>query len=180
MLLRGCSETQLSNCSVSDRSLGLPPPSPIGALSDTRLKLLGDLYDRNAQEPDRCLYRTHYSSAPSVIGLQIRLEPLTSLHASLQGSVFDHIDRLFISISNAWATASSGPNDFRELIREFYCLSEFFQNSNGLDLGILRTGERCSDCVLPAWASSWFEFTDLHRQALESDHVRAKCPIGST
>jgi hypothetical protein len=44
---------------------------PIGAHSDTRLNMLRSLYDRTAGEPDRCLYRAHYSNAPLVITFQI-------------------------------------------------------------------------------------------------------------
>lgn len=81
-------------------------------------------------------FGTHYSSAMSVVGFLLRLPPFTESYLDLQGGEFDHADRMFWSIPKAWASASSqSRSDVRELIPEFFYLSDFLINANHLELG---------------------------------------------
>jgi hypothetical protein len=61
---------------------------------------------------------------------------LTELGMGIQGGHFDHPDRLFHSIKEAWASASEqNTSDVRELIPEFFYLPDFLLNTNNFDLG---------------------------------------------
>jgi hypothetical protein len=104
----------------------------------------------------------------------LRLEPFTSLHIIFQSGRFDHSDRLFCSLAKAWTAVSTFANDYRELTPEFFSLPDFFNNFNGLDLGVFQNGKICSDVELPPWAKNSFGFVNLNRQALESEWVRTK------
>lgn len=81
-------------------------------------------------------YGTHYSSAMIVCSYLVRLEPFTQHFLRLQGGHFDLADRMFHSVKEAWLSASKhNMADVKELIPEFFYLSEFLQNSNHFDLG---------------------------------------------
>lgn len=49
-----------------------------------------------------------------------RLEPFSSMNVSLQSGAFDHPDRIFYSVEEAWKSCFEGSNDIKELIPEFY------------------------------------------------------------
>eukprot|EP00122_Pirum_gemmata_P018799 Pgem_evm1s17611 len=51
-------------------------------------------------------YGTHYSSAMIVASYLVRLEPFTQMFLTLQGGHFDHPDRMFHSVHDAWLSAS--------------------------------------------------------------------------
>ena len=76
-----------------------------------------------------CLYHLFYS---------LFLSPLLLM----QGGHFDLPDRMFHSIPEAWKSASlTNMADVKELIPEFFYLSEFLLNSNNFDLGELPVPE---------------------------------------
>ena len=56
-------------------------------------------------------YGTHYSSAAIVMNYLVRLQPFADAHVSLQQETFDYPDRIFQSISDAWASASGNLTD---------------------------------------------------------------------
>jgi hypothetical protein len=112
-------------------------------------------------------------NAATVLGYQIRDEPFASLHIVLQSGRFDHSDRLFNSIPDAWSSVTGRSRDYRELIPEFFSTPGFLDNANAFDLGSLQSGERCGDCKLPPWSKNSFEFTQINFQALESEHARS-------
>jgi hypothetical protein len=118
-------------------------------------------------------YGSHYSTAGFVMWYLMRLEPFTSLHVQLQEGRFDKTDRLFDSIESAWRGCTTNISDVKELVPEFYCCPEIFENLNRLDLGKKSNGTKraVGDIVLPPWASDPFEFVRLNRKALESEFV---------
>ncbi|MCJ1307953.1 hypothetical protein MMC25_001602 [Agyrium rufum] len=119
-------------------------------------------------------YGTHYSSAMIVTSYMIRLPPFVQSYLLLQGGNFDHPDRLFYSIEQAWNSASrDNMTDVRELIPEFFCLPEFLINTNGYDFGIRQgSGGRVENVVLPPWAKGDPKiFIAKNREALESEYV---------
>ncbi|CAI5465683.1 unnamed protein product, partial [Closterium sp. Yama58-4] len=61
--------------------------------------------------------------------------------------------------------------DVKELIPEWFCLPEMFQNVNGLSLGSTQQGEEIGDVILPPWADSAVDFVHKQRAALESEYV---------
>lgn len=68
----------------------------------------------------------------------VRLEPFTQHFLRLQGGHFDLADRMFHSVKEAWLSASKhNMADVKELIPEFFYLSELLCNSNHFDLGKL-------------------------------------------
>jgi hypothetical protein len=138
---------------------------PVGALSEQRLQLDRQAMSAVTDPTESCLYRSHYSTAAAVVNFQIRMEPFTSLHILISGGLFGHPDKLFTSIADTWRCVTGRPGDYRELIPEFYTTADLFENVNRLDL---------ADVELPAWAKNGHEFVDRHRQALESEYVRAR------
>eukprot|EP01137_Pigoraptor_chileana_P014773 Opistho-2@69840 len=120
-------------------------------------------------------YGTHYSSAMIVASYLIRLEPFTQHFLKLQGGHFDHPDRMFHSVREAWQSASeTNMADVKELIPEFFYLPEFLENHNHFHFGTKQTGEELNHVMLPAWAhGSAREFIRKHREALESPYVSA-------
>lgn len=148
---------------------------PMGAQTQDRIQ--GFLETHSAlkeigQEPFH--YGTHYSSAMIVSSYLIRLPPFVQSYLLLQGDSFDHADRLFQSIPDAWKSASSrNKTDVRELIPEFFCVPEFLTNMNGYDFGRRQSnGVKVDNVLLPPWAKGDPKiFIAKHREALESPYV---------
>ncbi|PHH90184.1 hypothetical protein CDD83_4315 [Cordyceps sp. RAO-2017] len=119
-------------------------------------------------------YGTHYSSAMIVSSYLIRLPPFVQSYLLVQGDSFDHADRLFQSVGDAWKSASCrNKTDVRELIPEFFCLPEFLTNINGYDFGNRQSnGAKVDSVALPPWAKGDPKiFIAKHREALESPYV---------
>lgn len=119
-------------------------------------------------------YGTHYSSAMIVSSYLIRLPPFVHSYLLVQGDKFDHADRLFQSIPQAWESASrKNRADVRELTPEFFCLPEFLTNINDYDFGERQsTGTKVDNVELPPWAKGDPKiFIAKHREALESPYV---------
>lgn len=93
----------------------------------------------------------------------MRQEPFTSLFLNLQGGKFDHADRTFGSVAQAWKNCQRDTSDVKELIPEFFYLPEMFVNSNGYQFGKQDDGSVVGDVQLPAWATSPEDFVRLHR-----------------
>ncbi|QQP38080.1 WD repeat and FYVE domain-containing protein, partial [Caligus rogercresseyi] len=149
---------------------------PMGAQTPQRLEQFMKRYteweDPHTDSPPYH-YGTHYSSAMIVSSYMVRCEPFTQHFLHLQGGHFDLPDRMFHSVEEAWDSASrNNMADVRELIPEFFYLSDFFSNHNHFELGTKQNGEVLDDVILPPWAKgSPEEFIRLHREALESDYV---------
>eukprot|EP00047_Mylnosiga_fluctuans_P023839 m.147022 g.147022 ORF g.147022 m.147022 type:complete len:3132 (+) comp9701_c0_seq1:40-9435(+) len=150
---------------------------PMGAQTPARAEAFAQRYESWEDPLDEGTpafhYGTHYSSAAIVAGFLVRLEPFAKHFLKLQGGFFDHPDRMFHSIAEAWSSASEKNNgDVKELIPEFFYLPEFLTNSNRFDYGLKQNGVPLDDVILPPWAKDDpNEFIRVHRQALESDFV---------
>lgn len=127
-------------------------------------------------DPDHAFhFGTHYSSAMTVASYLMRLQPYSAAFFLIQGGTWDHADRMFYSIQNAWESASNkNMADVRELTPEFFYLPDFLTNVNGYDFG-LRSDESSIDNVqLPPWAKGDpAVFIAKQREALESPYVSA-------
>ncbi|XP_023750494.1 BEACH domain-containing protein B isoform X2 [Lactuca sativa] len=146
---------------------------PVGALDQKRFEVFEDRY-RNFSDPDipSFFYGSHYSSMGIVLYYLLRLEPFTGLHRTLQGGKFDHADRLFQSIESTFRNCLSNTSDVKELVPEFYYMSDFLVNSNSYHFGVKQDGEPLNDVGLPPWAKgSPEEFISINREALESEYV---------
>lgn len=144
---------------------------PVGAITESRLQ---DLKNKMGSLSE-CGIKPYLYSSGAINPLatylfMLRVEPFTTLHIELQSGRFDHAARLFNSIPVAFRLAMNNPNDYREIIPEFFYFTEFLQNKNNFDIGTFQ-GKKINDVELPKWASSPFEFVYLHRKALESEHV---------
>ncbi|KAI6781909.1 Beige protein-like protein [Emericellopsis cladophorae] len=148
---------------------------PMGAQTQSRVPGFIETYSALkdiGQEPFH--YGTHYSSAMIVSSYLIRLPPFVQSYLLVQGDSFDHADRLFQSIPDAWDSASrKNKADVRELTPEFFCLPEFLTNINDYDFGRRQsTGAKVDNVVLPPWAKGDPKiFIAKHREALESPYV---------
>lgn len=152
---------------------------PMGAQDRNRANEFKERYDAlDSLQDDNAPpfhYGTHYSSAMIVTSFLIRLRPYVQSYLLLQGGKFDHADRLFNSIGKAWSSASKdNTTDVRELIPEFFYLSEFMVNLNNFEFGTLQNGEVPNDVELPKWAHGDPKiFIQKNREALESPYVSA-------
>lgn len=153
---------------------------PMGALSPARLATFRERMAHMPPSDDArdapFLYGTHYSCPGYVLFWLVRAAPAHMLR--LQGGRFDAPDRLFASVGEAWASASTSPADVKELIPEFYLGDPaFLVNGGGLALGRRQDGRPVGDVALPPWAghpaADPAAFLRLHRAALESACVSA-------
>jgi len=161
------------NLDLSDPAIYRDFTKPMGAQGPDRAikfqEMFKELEENNQENPDEFPpyhYATHYSTAGYVLYYLLRLEPFSRLAITLQGGHFDLPDRLFKSISGSWASASQeNMQDVRELIPEFFFLSEFLVNSNMFDFGSTQQGEVVHDVILPPWAKgNPKRFIRIHRQ----------------
>lgn len=151
---------------------------PMGCQSPLRESRFREKYSNIQEMNDEPPYHygTHYSSSMTVCQYLMRLQPFVKSYLILQGDSFDHADRLFFSIGQAWISASQDPsNDVRELTPEFYYLPEFLININGYQFGQRQSsGETVDNVTLPPWAhGDPHIFIQKHREALESPYVTA-------
>ncbi|VDN07726.1 unnamed protein product [Thelazia callipaeda] len=145
---------------------------PIGALSESRRKFFQNRYSSWEHETVPPFhYGTHYSTQAFTLNWLFRLEPFTTIFLHMQSGKFDHSNRLFHSIAEAWESCQRDSHDVKELIPELFYLPEMLLNTNGYDLGTRDDGLSVNDVILPPWAESAEHFIMLHRQALESDLV---------
>lgn len=145
---------------------------PIGALNPTRKAFFDERYE--TWEHDQIPpfhYGTHYSTAAFTLNWLIRVEPFTTMFLNLQGGKFDHADRTFFSVAQAWKNCQRDTSDVKELVPEFYCLPEMFVNQNGFNFGKQDDGVEVKDVVLPPWAKNSEDFVRVNRMALESEFV---------
>lgn len=138
-------------------------------------------------------YSSHYSNSGTVLHFLVRVPPFTSYFLRYQGihsiriivsiifipvlfadNNFDLPDRTFHALATTWRLAShDSPTDVKELIPEFFCLPEMFENFERFNFGCRQSGERVEDVLLPPWCLKDPRlFVLIHRQALEAEIVR--------
>ncbi|XP_030570415.1 uncharacterized protein LOC115769645 [Drosophila novamexicana] len=119
-------------------------------------------------------YSSHYSNSGTVLHFLVRVPPFTSYFLRYQDNNFDLPDRTFHALNTTYCLASrDSPTDVKELIPEFFCLPEMFENFERFNFGCRQNGERVEDVTLPAWSQRDSRlFVLIHRQALESELVR--------
>ncbi|XP_030373390.1 uncharacterized protein LOC115623261 [Scaptodrosophila lebanonensis] len=119
-------------------------------------------------------YSSHYSNSGTVLHFLVRVPPFTTYFLRYQDNNFDLPDRTFHALSTTWCLASrDSPTDVKELIPEFFCLPEMFENFERFNFGLRQNGERVEDVLLPNWCQKDPRlFVLIHRQALESELVR--------
>ncbi|KAF8059207.1 lvsF [Scenedesmus sp. PABB004] len=155
---------------------------PMGAQSAARLQVFRQRFrDMEALSghsdpgggggaPPPFMYGTHYSTPGYVLFWLVRSAPGHMLR--LQAGRFDAPDRLFNSLADAWASATSSTTDVKELIPEFYMPGgDFLVNAAGLALGVRQSGAPVHDVALPPWAASPEDLLAKHRAALEAPAV---------
>ncbi|XP_075162277.1 lysosomal-trafficking regulator mauve [Haematobia irritans] len=119
-------------------------------------------------------YSSHYSNSGTVLHFLVRVPPFTSYFLRYQDNNFDIPDRTFHALSTTFCLASrDSPTDVKELIPEFFCLPEMFENFEHFNFGCRQNGDRVEDVSLPPWCLKDPRlFILIHRQALESALVR--------
>ena len=127
---------------------------PIGALNpanrpklDATFSSLREMHDEIGDlqaAPPPFHYGSHYSSMGVVLYFLLRLEPFTTQALVLQDGHFDHADRLFHSVEEAWnhLIELNNTSDVKELIPEMYYQPALLANANDFNLGIRQVGVR--------------------------------------
>ena len=142
---------------------------PIKALNPRRVEAFRRR-QREGPGEDGQVFGTHYSTPGYVVGYKFRAFPLWMMH--LQGGKFDLPDRLFQDFRQEWENCYSFDGCVKELIPEFFMNDEsILVNRFDLDLGFNYARQKVENVVLPLWARSPAHFLQLHREALESEHV---------
>ncbi|ERL95389.1 hypothetical protein D910_12653 [Dendroctonus ponderosae] len=143
---------------------------PVGALNPKRLTNLLARY--NEMAPPKFIYGSHYSTPGFVLYYLARQYPHYVL--CMQGGRFDHPDRMFNSVADAYKNCFNNMSDFKELIPEFYDTSQeakFLRNSLGINFGVRHNNVKVGDVELPPWAENSTQFVNTLRTALETDIV---------
>ncbi|XP_055933663.1 neurobeachin-like isoform X3 [Argiope bruennichi] len=167
----------LTNYEAPELDLSLPSnyrdlSKPVGALNPSRKAFFEERYETWEHETIPPFhFGTHYSTSAFTLNWMVRVEPFTTMFLSLQGGKFDHANRMFSSVAQAWKNCQRDTSDVKELIPEFFYLAEMFMNKNGYQLGCQEEGTPVSDVILPPWASTPEEFVRINRMALESEFV---------
>ena len=118
-------------------------------------------------------YSSHYSNTGIVLHLMVRLPSFTQEFIKFQDGNFDLADRSFHSLATSWDMVSRvSSSDVKELIPQLFYLPELFQNDEGFALGKRQNGKDVDNVELPPWAPDARIFVKIHRQALESSHVK--------
>ncbi|XP_054709390.1 neurobeachin-like [Uloborus diversus] len=167
----------LTNYEAPELDLSLPSnyrdlSKPVGALNPSRKAFFEERYETWEHETIPPFhFGTHYSTSAFSLNWLVRVEPFTTMFLSLQGGKFDHANRMFSSVAQAWKNCQRDTSDVKELIPEFFYLAEMFMNKNGYQLGCQEDGTNVTDVILPPWASTPEEFVRINRMALESEFV---------
>ena len=123
-------------------------------------------------------FGTHYSCPTFVSHYLMRLFPFCLLSVEIQGDKFDDPERIFISLTRTFETASTLKEDVRELIPEFYTLPDMFLNKNNLNLTqdkLDAEGKKIvvHDVELPPWCNNIsFSFVSEMRRYLEKKELK--------
>ncbi len=141
---------------------------PVGALNPARRQQLRDRYGEGSPPFH---HGSHFSNSGTILFWLLRQEPFATLHLELQGGRFDHPDRLFSSLPEAWNGVWNNAQDCKEMVPELFYDASFLVNSNCFVFGQTQGGAEVDDVVLPPWAKSAEDFVALHRAALESEYV---------
>ena len=119
------------------------------------------------------VYGSHYSNPMYVAHYLTRVFPFCHLAVELQGNKFDDPNRLFKSVPHSFRLASSQKCDVRELIPEFFYLSEMYFNINNLNLYLEEP-----DVELPKFAKGkGYLLTTALRKSIEYDNADVHCWI---
>eukprot|EP01084_Bolivina_argentea_P062005 113362_1 len=138
---------------LNDRKIYRDLSKPVGALNEKRLQKFIERYESLCQTRDmdiennisdedkmHCfMYGTHYSSIGIVLYYLMRMQPFTTYHLKFQDGKFDGADRLFHNIGDSFNSCLMNTGDVKELIPEFYYLTDFLLNKQNLELGVLQT-----------------------------------------
>ena len=115
-------------------------------------------------------FGSNYSNPVYVCHFLMRIFPFTQIAIELQGSKFDHAERLFLSVEDSFTFSLTQKTDVRELIPEFFYLPEIFLNINDLNMGSLEDGKKVNDILVPCHNNP-YEFVQTLKTILESDEV---------
>ena len=122
-------------------------------------------------------YGSHYSNPTYVSHFLARIFPFTYIGIEIQGERFDTPERLFTSMRKTFDSTSSLSDDVRELIPEFYMMSDFFLNRNNINFAQDRLDDQnklviINDVKLPMWSNNnSINFVVTLRRYLESNYI---------
>jgi len=153
---------------------------PIGALgSKERIENFNTTFHESSSNIEENMfnegpyfYNSHYSNPFYVTNFLARLLPYAACCIELQGEGFDHPDRQFLSVSQAFFNTMNQPTDIRELLPEFFYLPEMFINMNRIDFGRVEDKKQVDDVELAS--NNPYMFVISNRLSLESDIVSYK------
>ena len=86
-------------------------------------------------------FGSHFSNGTYVSHYLVRIFPFSLTSIEIQVDNFDTPDRLFFNLGRTFNNVSCEKCDVRELIPQFFCLPEMFENINKLNLGYLQDSD---------------------------------------
>jgi hypothetical protein len=146
---------------------------PMGQIGVERAKRFDSVF---AESDFSYLYGTHYMHFGVVLYFLFRLDPfcLFSLHLH-RG--WDHRNRLFYNVYESWVSAAyTSPSDVKELVPEFFCVPEMFENPGGLPLTTTTEGRDVERVDLGTFCRNPHDFVHKMRHFLQGEHVSQHLP----
>ena len=141
---------------------------PMGQIGEERAQQFDTIFQDTEGE---YFYGTHYMHFYVVIYFMFRLDPFCFMSILFQKG-WDNPNRLFWSLEKSWKSAAyESTSDVKEVIPQFFCVPEIFENLSSLPLGKNDDGIDISVVRLPNWCKNARDFTTQMMTLLNSKRV---------
>ena len=129
---------------------------PMGQIGEERAKQFDEVFRDTEGE---YYYGTHYMHFYVVLYFMFRVDPFCFL-SILVHKKWDHPNRLFWSLEKSWQSAAyESTADVKEVIPQFFCVPEIFENMLAFPLGKNDDGVDINNVALPNWCKNARDFT---------------------
>ena len=129
---------------------------PMGQIGEERAKQFDEIFQDSEES---YYYGTHYMHFYIVLYFMFRLDPFCFMSILLHKG-WEHPNRMFWSLENSWKTAAyESTSDVKEVIPQFFCVPELFENVSHIPISINLDGESVTSVRMPAWCKNPRDFT---------------------
>lgn len=146
---------------------------PMGQIGEERAKRFDEIF-RDSESS--YYYGTHYMHFYVVLYFMFRLDPFCFMSILLHKG-WDHPSRLFWSLEDSWkAAAYESTSDVKEVIPQFFCVPEIFENISNIPATITIDGTTMTKVQLPAWCKNSRDFTTKMMRLLNGKRISQNIP----